>query len=221
MRIITETPRLQKLAAEQHIQEKFSFWESYSRQYLRFSAGEEILSAGEETPGFYFLLEGQMRIYSLGRDGKVFLLVLADAGDGSLLGDVEYLSQCPSPNHVEAAKDCTFLRVRYDRPLMEKDLALYKYLAGMLMQKMNAASEGNKRQMLSLSQRFADYLLAASNDGIFSGSYGDAASVLGCSYRQLMRITRQFYADGLISREGKSVQLLDIGRLRGMAEGGE
>ena len=221
MRIIAETKRLRELAEEHHIPAHFSQWEHYSRQYLSFSAGEEILSAGEETPGFYFLLEGRMRIYSLGRDGKVFLLVLADAGDGNLLGDVEYLSQCPSPNHVEAATDCTFLRVKYDRPLMEKDLELYKYLAGMLMQKMNAASEGNKRQMLSLSQRFADYLLAASNDGIFSGSYGDAASVLGCSYRQLMRITRQFYADGLISREGKSVQLLDIGRLRGMAEGGE
>ena len=136
---MTETPRLRELAAEQHIPAHFSFWEQYSRQYLRVSAGEEILSSGEETPGFYFLLDGQMRIYSLGRDGKVFLLVLADPADGSLLGDVEYLSQCPSPNHVEAAKDCIFLRVLYDRPLMEKDLELYKYLAGMLMQKMNAA----------------------------------------------------------------------------------
>lgn len=216
--MIAETPTLWEKAQAFQIPAHFSHWERYTVQYLQFSAGEEILSSGQETKGFYFLLEGQMRVYTLNREGKVCLLTLADASHETLLGDVEYLEQRPSPNNVEAAKDCTFLQVVYDRQLMETDLALYKFIAGILVRKMSVSSENASRRMLyPLPQRFADYLLAASTNGVFAGSYGDAASILGCSYRQLMRVVSKFYADGLIVREGSVTRILDIERLRALA----
>lgn len=219
MRLISETPQLLEKVQSFRIPQHFSYWGKYTAEYLQFSAGEEVLSSGQETKGFYFLLEGQMRIYTLNRDGKVCLLTLTDASKETLLGDVEYVEGRPSPNHVEAAKDCTFLRVRYDRPLMETDLALYKFITSMLVHKMSAASENFSRKMLyPLPQRFADYLLAVSTDGIFTGSYGDAASVLGCSYRQLMRVVSKFYAGGLLMRDRGIIRILDPERLSRLAD---
>lgn len=216
--MIAETPVLWEKVQAFDIPAHFSHWADYRKQYLYFSAGEEVLSAGVETPGFYFLLEGQIRIYTMNREGKACLLTLADASGETLLGDVEYLEQRPSPNHVEAAKDCIFLRIMYDRPQMETDLALYKFIAGILVRKMSVSSESASRRMLyPLPQRFADYLLAASTDGVFAGLYGDAASILGCSYRQLMRVVRTFYADGLLVREGNVTRILDMQRLRALA----
>jgi CRP-like cAMP-binding protein len=223
MRLIPETAALRARVEAFRIPQHFSHWARYTVQYLTFAAGEEILAANEPVEGFYFLLTGQMRIYALNPDGKVCLLTLASAGEQALLGDIEYLENCPSPNQVEAVSACTLLRVRYDRPLMATDLQLYRFLAGMLVRKMSAASEGTKRRTLyPLPQRFADFLLTASTDGVYTGSYGDAAAILGVSYRQLMRVVRRFYDDGLISRTSGAVHLLapeKLRELRGDAQG--
>ena len=62
MRIIPETRHLRTVVEEKGIPGHFTQWEDYSRRYLRFQAGEQILTAGKETPGFYFLLQGSIPV---------------------------------------------------------------------------------------------------------------------------------------------------------------
>ena len=112
------------------------------------------------------------------------------------------------------------LKVFYDRERMEGDIALYHFFAEMLLLKMEMSSEeANRRALYSLPQRFAGYLLDMADGDKFTGSYTEAAGYLGCSYRQLMRVVSSFYKDGILSREGKAARLLDLARLRQMAEG--
>ena len=170
-------------------------------------------------PGFYFLLQGSIRVYTLGTDGRVRLLTLCQQEDEVLLGDVEYLTDSPSPNHAEAAGESILLLVPFDRVLMETDIALYRYLAMVLLGKMEQASENATHMVFQpLVRRLACYLLDASNDGVFIGRYTDAANYLGCSYRQLMRLISQFYREGILIRENGHIRVLCPDRLKQIAQ---
>lgn len=220
MRIIPETPALARKAEAAGIPARFTHWASYRRQYLSFQAGEQIMTAGDTVDGFYLLLTGRIRVYTLNPAGKLLTLVVCWAGEPALMGDVEYLTGQTSPNHVEAVEDAVLLKVLYDRERMEGDIALYHFFAEMLLLKMEMSSEeASRRALYSLPQRFAGYLLDMADGDRFTGSYTDAAGYLGCSYRQLMRIASSFYREGLLRREGKSARILDPVRLRRMAEG--
>lgn len=222
MRIIPETRHLRTVVEEKGIPGHFTQWEDYSRRYLRFQAGEQILTAGKETPGFYFLLQGSIRVYALGADGRVRLLTLCREDDEVLLGDVEYLTGSYSPNHVEAVEESVLLLVPYDRERMETDIALYKYISVMLLKKMEQASENATHMIFQpLPRRLAGYLLTTSDNGIFTGRYTDAANYLGCSYRQLMRLISQFYRDGVLLRENGCIWILRPERLEELAGGAE
>ena len=220
MRIIPETPALARKVEAAGILARFTHWASYRRQYLAFRAGEQIVTAGDTVDGFYLLLAGRIRVYTLNPEGKLLTLIVCRAGEPTLLGDVEYLTGQTSPNHVEAVEDAVLLKVFYDRERMERDIALYHFLVRMLLLKMEMSSvESSRRMLYALPQRFAGYLLDMADGDRFTGSYTEAAGYLGCSYRQLMRIVSSFYRDGLLCREGKSTRILDPARLRQMAEG--
>lgn len=220
MRIIPETPALTQRIQQAGIPERFTYWERYRRRLLACGAGEQMMRAGDRVDCFSILLSGSIRVYSLGREGKLLTLIVCRPDRDTLLGDVEYLTGDTSPNFVEAVEDSVLLQVPYDREWMEKDIALYHFLSEMLLQKMQMSSENATRMALySLPQRFAWYLLAASDGRVFTGSYGDAAGYLGCSYRQLMRIAASFYQEGILRREGKTTRILDTERLRQLADG--
>ena len=219
MRIIPETRQLRARVEHKGIPGYFTHWEQYTRRYLRFQAGEQILTAGMEISGFYFLLQGSIRVYSLGTDGRVRLLTLCQEDDDVLLGDVEYLTGSTSPNHVEAAGESVLLLVQFDRMLMETDIAMYRHLAVALLGKMEQASENATHMVFQpLPVRLADYLLTTSDNGIFTGRYTDAANYLGCSYRQLMRLISQFYREGVLVREGGHIRVLCPDRLKQIAQ---
>ena len=105
MRIIPETPALARKAEAAGIPARFTHWASYRRQYLSFQAGEQIMTAGDTVDGFYLLLTGRIRVYTLNPAGKLLTLVVCRAGEPALMGDVEYLTGQTSPNHVEAVED--------------------------------------------------------------------------------------------------------------------
>ena len=102
---------------------------------------------------------------------------------------------------------------------METDIALYRYLAMVLLGKMEQASENATHMVFQpLVRRLACYLLDASNDGVFTGRYTDAANYLGCSYRQLMRLISQFYREGILIRENGHIRVLCPDRLKQIAQ---
>ena len=103
-------------------------------------------------------------------DGKLVTLSLCRPEDPGLLGDTEYLTGEKAPSHVEAVEDAVLLEVRFDRERMEEDIALYRFLARMQLYKMQQVSRDAIRQaMFTLPQRFAGYLLAASDGGRRAG----------------------------------------------------
>lgn len=146
MRIIPETPALVRKAEAAGIPARFTHWASYRRQYISFQAGEQIMTAGDTVDGFYLLLTGRIRVYTLNPAGKLLTLVVCRAGEPALMGDVEYLTGQTSPNHVEAVEDAVLLKVLYDRERMEGDIALYHFFAEMLLLKMEMSSEEANRR---------------------------------------------------------------------------
>lgn len=212
MRLIRETAALSEMTLRLGISGCFTFWEDYRREYIAFSGGETVLRAGEMPAGFFFLLSGRMRIYSLSESGALRQIALADserevpARGGSrygtaVLGDVEFMRREPAPNHVESVGDTVFLRVAYDFEKMEGDLLLYKFLAHSMEWKMSSASSDVYAARKPLRTRFSDYLRAATDGGVFRGSYLEAAQCLGCSYRQLMRVVSEMYRTGELAKQ--------------------
>ncbi len=214
MRLITGDKRLETLIRERGFERHFNFWKDYRKDCVSFDDKETVLMAGEKPVGFYFLLSGRMRIYSLDEGGNVRQIALAGPEEGVIgtslsggrlpvLGDVEFLRKSASPNHVEAVGTAVFLRVEYDFPRMEEDLSLYKFLAHSMEWKMSSASDDISAARKPLRERFAAYLSAASDHGVYRGGYQEAARCLGCSYRQLMRVVSEMYREGILVKEGK------------------
>src|SRR5690554_3059157 len=84
-----------------HVQE-----EMYVANYAR---GDRFISQDSEAHAIYFLVEGKMKISMLSPEGKRLILAFKTPFD--IVGDVEYVRECPFINTVEAVTDIVVIAV--------------------------------------------------------------------------------------------------------------
>lgn len=187
-----------------HVQEAM-----YIAEYAR---GEKFISQDSEAHAIYFLVEGKMKISMLSPEGKRLILAFKTPFD--IVGDVEYVRECPFINTVEAVTDIVIIAVPYDvlRKHMADNAAWLQFLLQTITHKFETKARSmNFTQLYTVDVRVASYLLSMTpaHQMIESTPLIDMADLIGTSYRHLNRVLHQFEEAGWIVKKRGKITLID------------
>ncbi|WP_282938617.1 cyclic nucleotide-binding domain-containing protein [Paenibacillus sp. RC67] len=174
-----------------------------------FNQGEVICTCGETSQYLYVLVKGKIKIYTTSSEGKTLILSFKKPLDA--VGDIEYVQGTDILNTVEAVSSVYMIGIHYRwlKKYASDYSPLLQFLLKIISQKFFIKSNSlSFNLMYPVEVRLASYLLSVSfdeSDSQFQGqlstaSLGDAANLIGTSYRHLNRVIQQFCTEGLVER---------------------
>jgi CRP-like cAMP-binding protein len=195
------------------IAEKYGAPENFERMTT-------FVRQGASMPSMYYLQSGKVKIEQSAINGKSVLFGFT--GKDNWLGDLELFSDTGVANStVTAVTDVSTIRFSIDsmRRNLERHPALAEMFARSLARKMWAYSKVSTVNLLyPLLDRYAAYLYEMSADAAdFPIALETSAGLLGAGERQLQRVVRILAEDGIIARSGRTLTVLDRGRLKEVA----
>ncbi len=190
-------------------------------------SGQLIFSEGEEAKGFFFVIEGRVKIFKLSSDGREQILHIIR--EGQSFGEVPVFAGRNYPASAEAIDDTTLLFF-----LREDFLKLIRHNPDIALNMLSVLSLRLRRltyivENLSLKEvsvRLASYLLyqierEGGKDRIrLDVKKSHLASMLGTIPETLSRNFSKMVKAGLIEMEGnRYIKILDRSSLERIAEG--
>lgn len=200
--------------------ELFSEGIQQAMQMETLAPGDRLLSQGADSGTLYLLVEGKLKISMLSPDGK--RLILAFKSPFDLVGDIEYVQQCPLINTVEAVTTTRVIRIPYEalQKEMADDAAWLQFLLETVTRKFEMKSHAmNFNLLYPVDVRLASYLLSMTptEPKLESTSLIDMADLIGTSYRHLNRVLQQFEQAGWITKKRGKITILDRSALLAQA----
>lgn len=178
----------------------------FDTQDLSFSAyayqkGELICSPLNPTEDILFLISGSAQMYDLREDGtKRPVAIIADE---AILGDMEFITGCPTGFFVEAAEDCTFLALPRERFRNElhRDLTFLHFL----LKEMTAKFIHGMHVEIApatLESKVLQFFLQSAETGEIN-AVESLLFQLRCGRRQLQRVLKKLCEEGRLERLGR------------------
>lgn len=191
-----------------------------SLRLRRYAPGQVIIRSGDPVDEALFFVEGRAKAYSTLDNGQRVLASFYLPFD--VFGEAELFSCERYALTIEAMAEsaCLCLSATALINAAQRNYRLLAYLCGRLGAKLTdrfAAESINLRY--PVERRLASYLLAAGDDGgiIAADDLGDLADYIGCSYRQLSRVVREFRARGILSGGRGRLSVVDRAALEPLA----
>jgi len=196
---------------------------SEPRQYDK---GDLLFGEGKEGVGFYVVLSGQVKVFKMSFDGREQILHILGPGDP--LGEVPVFAGMNYPANAQAlSKSALYFFPR------QKLIELYRESPSLAMNMLAVLSRRLREftvliENLSLKeipQRLATYLVhqqslkPVSSRVKLSVTKGVLSNILGTSQETLSRVLGKMSQEGLIEVQGKEIIILDMERLRSLADG--
>jgi CRP/FNR family transcriptional regulator len=193
----------------------------------RLPAGTPVFAEGDPADGFYVVLEGRVRIFKMGPDGREQILHIWGAGEP--FGEAAALEGFPYPAHAEAMDDAAVLFIPrsglFEEVRCNPDFALA--LLTLLSRRLRRFA--GLIESLSLKEvpgRLAAYLLVLSDRRRGADllnldiTKAQLAAVLGTIPETLSRILGRMARERIAATEGpRGIRLLDRDALRRLADG--
>ncbi len=190
----------------------------------QYESGEMIFGEGEEATSFYIVLEGQVQIYKISREGKEMILHLF--GPGEIFAEVPIFSGiprypanalCTQPTKILAIQGSGFQQL----VKMHPDIALN--MLSVFAQRLHKFSGLIEDLSLrSVDSRLAKYLLSVSENSpdkaVIKIQKKTLAAILGTIPETLSRSFKKLSGEGLIKVEGSRVHVLDRKHLSQIAD---
>jgi CRP/FNR family transcriptional regulator, dissimilatory nitrate respiration regulator len=192
---------------------------------IRQPRGTLVFDEGEPCRGMYIVRSGAIKLFKIGPDGREHVLHVVMSGD--CFGEAAMFLGTGYPAAAQAVKDSTLLLVRREQfiSLLEREPSLCFQLMGAMA--MWARRLVNKVEILTLkdaSARLAEYLLKQVTNAEgptaalrLSIPKNVLAAQLGISSETLSRLLARFEAQGLISADGKDVEILNLREMEELA----
>lgn len=186
----------------------------------RLNRGEMLFIAGEAARGLYVIVEGAVRAYRVGPDGREQVIHVERAG--ATVGEVPFFDEGPYPSNVAAEEDTVLLfiqkgdvhRILLSQPRIA--LSALKVLAGRLR---NCASLVETLSLHDVDRRLARLLLSegrargtASGRGLafdFQLTHQQVASRIGSVREVVSRAYSRLQQAGLVRVDGRRVLIPD------------
>ena len=170
---------------------------------FHYSPGELLTNPFSPSKYLQFIVEGDLRLYNM-PDEESTVMLQTTYNEVSLLGEVERLDAKFTPFFVEARTDVYTLAlylVQYRQQLLN-DPVFLRYLCLCLSNKLNGAVVSSLK--IPLRQRVGMSLQYSLPDSHIS-DIGQLANSLNVSSRQLLRVLKEFCAEGILEHEKKGV----------------
>lgn len=217
MRFYKDTGQIQRYLDKYHVLDMFEDPEVYR---ACFSMAEirkrENVDYGKYGDYLFFLVEGQLKVYSNLSNGKKLLLYFCRSFE--IMGDLEFLQ---IKNHyvtVEAIQrtTCLALDIRGRREQLLSDTVFLKYLLYQVSEKLAKSSSNVAINMLwPVENRLSSYIRYMAQDSskssrrYFKENLTETAEVLGTSYRQLQRVLKYLCTEEILEKSNGRYEILD------------
>lgn len=192
-----------------------------------FDKGDMLFQEGREGVGFYVVAGGQVKVFKMSFDGREQILHIL--GQGDPVGEVPVFAGMTYPANAQALTKASL----YFFP-RKKLIELYRESPSLAMNMLAVLSRRLREftvliENLSLKeipQRLATYLVhqqslkPVSARVKLSVTKGVLSNILGTSQETLSRVLGKMSQEGLIEVQGKEISILDMERLKSLAEGG-
>ena len=186
----------------------------------KFAKGRFLFGSGEKAEGFYFILAGEVRAFSMDEQGREVEVVRLRAGD--FLGEAAALAGGVYPIHAQAVRDSRALYFDRRRVLsgLGREPEAARFFVELLARKCLVLNQRIEAIGLrTVRQRVVQYLLGrCAGGGACLVELGvrksELARLLGTIPETLSRNLRQMQEDGLIEVKGRRIHILDCPRLR-------
>lgn len=183
-------------------------------------AGAYIFRAGEKAEGFFRLLSGEIRAFTMDEQGREIEIVRLRPGD--FLGEAVAFAQGSFPLYARAVKESRVLY--FDRKKMlaglDRNPGAAAYFIRLLAGKCLLLNERIEALGLrTVCQRLIQYLLTrcSGNEACLVDldvSKAELARLLGTIPETLSRNFRQLEEEGLIEVRGKKIRIRDCPRMK-------
>jgi CRP/FNR family transcriptional regulator len=194
----------------------------------QFNKGQTIFSEGDETKGFFVVVDGRVKIYKVSSEGKEQILHIFEAGQS--FGEVTVFTGQQLPANAQTLSKTRLLlfprSAFVDLITANPSLAL-NLLAIMSKKLRQFAAQIENLSLKEIPARLASYLIylaeeQATEDAVkLNVSKGQLASLLGTIPETLSRIFAKLSGQNLIRVEGPRISLLDRQGLEDLAGHGK
>lgn len=184
----------------------------------KYQDGEPLFRAGQDVDFAYLLVEGRCRLYGLSREGKEVLVNFKKAL--GIFGDMEILLDIEFQLSMSAWGDAVVLKI--SKSIMQKKL-LYqvdflRFLSRELADKMCTDSAHQIQSILKGGKARAAHRLwlqsqAEGKENLLFSCRATARDA-GISERQLTRVLVELEEDGIIKRDGRKIQIINLQKLK-------
>ena len=191
----------------------------------RYNKGQTIFSEGDNTTGFFVIVDGRVKIYKVSTEGKEQILHIFEAGQS--FGEVTVFTGQQMPANAQAlAKTHLLLFARNAFvELVTSNPSLALNLLAIMSKKLRQfAAQIENLSLKEIPARLASYLIYLSEEQgtadevALNVSKGQLASLLGTIPETLSRIFAKLSAQKLIRVEGPKIFLLDREGIENLAE---
>jgi CRP/FNR family transcriptional regulator len=194
----------------------------------QFNKGQTIFSEGDQTKGFFVVVEGRVKIYKVSSEGKEQILHIFETGQS--FGEVTVFTgrQLPANAQALAKTRLLFFPRRAFIDLISANPSLALNLLAIMSKKLRQfAAQIENLSLKEIPARLASYLIYLSeeqdteNAVTLNVSKGQLASLLGTIPETLSRIFAKLSGQNLIRVEGPKITLLDRQGIENLAEYGK
>lgn len=184
--------------------------------------GEEICTYGENLTALLFLVEGAVKIFNMVENGRTYLLRIERPFQ--IFGEAEILRDGRCIANVEALPGCRIIGVPvwYIEKHYLNNPAFLRFIITSLSGRLDRISRmSTANLLLPLKNKVASFIMAHMVDdknAELPNSYASMAEQMGCTYRHLSRTLKDFEEEGLIRRQNKGIQVVNMKDLEAMAK---
>jgi len=187
-------------------------------QLHRFEANEFILREGETPDYFYFVVEGQAKVYLTHTNGKVSLVNFLHAP--CFIGEMELLNAQSCAIGVKAmiAVTCIALPMQQFRKTLLSDSIFLRELCIYLGKKAVVNSYTYTHNIsYPLENRLAVFIKLTAHGDIYSEKHTEAAEYLAVTYRHLLYVIASFVKKGILEKTTSGYKIVDVEALNRLA----
>lgn len=206
MKILNDKLLLNKLIEKNKIT---SYFDTKNLEFSLYSyeKGELIAQADKKISDIIFLVEGAVTIYVIRDDGTQY--TIAENKDFIILGDVEFITDIPSPFFIEVVKPLKViaLPIEKNKSILKKDVIFLNFLLQVFSEKMRWLVN-TESYSINLEDKVIRYIKNYCPNGILT-NIEKTANLLHCSRRQLQRILKKLVDNNILQKIKKGVYKLN------------